>query len=345
MELSTINLRLNLNYNITSLDFNTGIQYNRQDNLNNISSRLIPDSFSDDFGLYTTIDFDKDNFGFNSGIRLDYKNIVCNDFNYNKLFNAFNSSFGVFYKINNHLSRLTYSASYRSPHLSELFSNGLHHGTNRFEVGNSNLDIEQSHQFDLKYQWNNDHFGFVLNPFLQLINDFIAINPSDSFYEDNYRIYNYVQYNKVRITGFELKLHYHPHILHNLHIEQSYSFINTQNIDNDSNLFFTPANKIKTKLNFDVSTYNLPIGFKNLSIYHLYAFKQTNVVFYESESDGYAILNAELLFNPIKDLNIIIGVKNLFNKDYTPHLSRIKEVAGGVPEPGRSFNLSLKYDF
>ena len=35
----------------------------------------------------------------------------------------------------------------------------------------------------------------------------------------------------------------------------------------------------------------------------------------------------------------------IFNKEYIPHLSRIKEVAGGVPEPGRSFNLSLKYDF
>jgi len=52
-----------------------------------------------------------------------------------------------------------------------------------------------------------------------------------------------------------------------------------------------------------------------------------------------------LLLNPVSDLSVLLGVKNIFNKEYIPHLSRIKEVAGGVPEPGRSFNISLKYDF
>ena len=345
MDLSTSTMRINLDFTINKFDFNTGVQYNRQENLNNIRSRLIPDSYSNDLGIYTTIDFDKNNFGFNSGIRLDYKEIICNDYDYNKLFNAFNSSVGVFYKNNNHLTRLTYSGSYRSPHLSELFSNGLHHGTNRYEVGNSNLDIEHSHQFDFKYQWNNDHFGFVLNPFMQIITDFIAINPIDSFYLDRYRIYNYVQYDEVNMSGFELNLHYHPHFLHNLHIEQSYSFINTVNRDNDSYLFFTPANKIKTKLNLDFDIYNLPFGLKHLTLYHLYAFEQNNIVSYESSSDSYSILNGELLFNPFSNLSVVVGIKNMFNTEYIPHLSRIKEVAGGVPEPGRSFNLSVKYDF
>ena len=147
------------------------------------------------------------------------------------------------------------------------------------------------------------------------------------------------------MSGFELNLHYHPHFLHNLHIEQSYSFINTVNRDNDSYLFFTPANKIKTKLNLDFDIYDLQFGLKNLTLYHLYAFEQNNIVSYESSSDSYSILNGELLFNPFSNLSVVIGIKNMFNKEYIPHLSRIKEVAGGVPEPGRSFNLSLKYDF
>tara|TARA_B100002052_G_scaffold281385_1_gene290387 strand:- start:293 stop:2509 length:2217 start_codon:yes stop_codon:yes gene_type:complete len=345
MNLSTISLRFNLDFKISEFNVNTGVQYSGQENLNNIKSRLIPDSYSNDMGVYTTIDFEKNNFGFNTGFRVDYKEIVCNDYNYNKLFNAFNSSVGVFYKNNDHLTRLTYSGSYRSPHLSELFSNGLHHGTNRYEVGNSNLDIEHSHQFDIKYQWSDEHFGFVVNPFVQLITDFIAINPIDSFYLDRYRIYNYVQYDEVNISGVELNLHYHPHFLHNLHIEQSYSFINTLNKDNDSNLFFTPANKIKSKLNLDLDTYNLPLGLKKVSFYHLYAFAQNNIVSFESASDSYSVLSAELLLNPIINLSLVVGVRNIFNKEYIPHLSRIKEVAGGVPEPGRSFNVSVKYDF
>ena len=121
--------------------------------------------------------------------------------------------------------------------------------------------------------------------------------------------------------------------------------INTINRKNNSNLFFTPANKIKTKINFDLVIYNLPVGLKSISLFHLYAFKQENVVSYETTSDSYSILNAELLFNPLGDLSVVVGIKNMFNKEYVPHLSRIKEIAGGVPEPGRSFNFSLKYDF
>ena len=86
------------------------------------------------------------------------------------------------------------------------------------------------------------------------------------------------------------------------------------NRDNDSNLFFTPANKIKTKINFDLDVYNLPIGLTNLIFYHLYAFEQSDVVSYESPSDLYNIFNAELLFNPLSDLSVVVGVKNMLKQ-------------------------------
>ena len=131
---------------------------------------------------------------------------------------------------------------------SELFSDGVHHGTNRYEIGDRNLKIESSNQFDLKYQWSNEHFGFVLNPFAQYITDFITINPTDSF-ANQYRVYNYTQYHKVEIKGVEMNLHYHPHSFHNIHFEQSYSFLQTKNKDDKYGLALTPANNIKTTVN------------------------------------------------------------------------------------------------
>ena len=44
-------------------------------------------------------------------------------------------------------------------------------------------------------------------------------------------------------------------------------------------------------------------------------------------------------------INCSIGINNLLNKEYTPHISRIRGVAGGIPDPGRSFNINLKYEF
>ena len=39
------------------------------------------------------------------------------------------------------------------------------------------------------------------------------------------------------------------------------------------------------------------------------------------------------------------AIMNLLNKEYSPHTSRVRNVAGGIPNPGRTFNISLKYDF
>jgi len=345
MDLSTTTLRLSADFALSSFDVSSGLQVQRQKNYNNIVSRLIPDSESNDISFYTTIDFDQNNFGFNSGVRLDYKQINCDDFNYSKLFSSLNSSIGLFYKKNAHLARITYSSSYRSPHLSELFSNGLHHGTMRYEVGNINLDIEKSYQFDLKYQWFNDHIGFVINPFIQLVNNFITINPTDSLHQSIYRIYEYEQYNKIEMSGCEMNLHYHPHFLHNLHVEQSYSFVHAINRDNDAYLPLTPANKIKTRINLDLTDYNLLFRLRQISVYHLYSFSQENVALYESSTNSYNVINMELLLNPAEDLSCNLSVNNLLNEEYVPHLSRIKEVSGGVPHPGRSFRISLKYDF
>jgi iron complex outermembrane receptor protein len=45
--------------------------------------------------------------------------------------------------------RLNVASGFRAPNLAELTSNGIHEGTNRYEVGNSDLKTEQNVQTDL----------------------------------------------------------------------------------------------------------------------------------------------------------------------------------------------------
>ena len=44
------------------------VHLNRQENINNINVGLLPDGLSNDLGLYTTINYTKENIGFNSGL-------------------------------------------------------------------------------------------------------------------------------------------------------------------------------------------------------------------------------------------------------------------------------------
>ena len=166
MDLSTTQLRFNLRKKLNNFTLNIGSQATSNSNKNHTVDYLIPDGKSNDIGLYSILDYEKNNFGFNVGGRLDYKEIACDIEDYKKLFSSISSSAGAYLKHKNHIFRLTYSSAFRSPHLSELFSNGVHHGTNRHELGNSNLDIEKGHQFDFKYQWSSNHFGIVALAFL-----------------------------------------------------------------------------------------------------------------------------------------------------------------------------------
>ncbi len=344
MTLSNSIFRTNLKkfINDLTIDFGGSVAY--LENKNNISDFLIPNAHSKDLGVYSILDYERKGLGFNIGVRFDYKNIESSVMNFDNTFSSLSSSAGFFFNKKNHTSRLTYSSSFRSPHFSELFSNGLHHGTMRYEIGNLDLKNEKSHQFDFKHQWSNNHFGFVVNPFFQYINDFISINPTNEFFNNTYRIYNYDQFKDVILYGLEANFHYHPHVLHNLHFEQSYSFLRAQNLDKNNSLALTPADKIKSAINFNVKESNI-LKLNMISLYHLYVFNQENISQFETPSDSYNLVNFELVFSPLHNLSVVAGVKNLLNEEYVPHLSRIKEVGPGVPEPGRSFNLSVKYDF
>ena len=349
LTISNTQITPNIRYKINDLTFNVGSQVSILDNKNNQDYRLVPDASTLNIGPYVILDYEKNNFGFNSGIRYDYKHLKSEDdisnVSYDNEFSNTSFSSGIFYKFLDNVLRFTYSGAYRAPHFSELFSDGVHHGTNRYELGNESLDIEYADQFELKYQWSNEHFGFVFNPFLQIISDFISIVPTDSF-SNSYRVYNYMQYNNVEIKGLEMNLHYHPHQLHNLHIEQSYTFLKTKNKDDQYGLALVPANSIKTKILFDLNNYEKLVKYKfdYLSLYHVYKFSQEDFAEYEELTESYNLINFKLGLKLSDKLLCTVGINNLLNKEYSPHTSRIRGVAGGIPNPGRSFSLSLKYD-
>ena len=351
LTISHTQLTPDIRYQMKNLTFNIGSSVSVLDNINSeADERLVPDASTFSIGPYIIVDYEKNNIGFNSGLRHDNKRIISEDKmltkNYDNTFSSTSFSLGGYYKFLDYIFRVTYSGAYRAPDFSELFSNGLHHGTNRYEVGDANLNIEYADQFDLKYQWSNDHLGFVVNPFIQYVSDFIAINPTDSFISGN-RVYNYSQFNKVELKGVEMNLHYHPHVLHNLHIEQSYSFLQAKNNDSEYSLALIPANSIKTKMVFDFNTYYNISKYKidYLSVFHVHKFKQENFAEYEDLTESYNVINLQLGLKFNDKIHSSLALNNLLNEEYSPHISRIRGVAGGVPNPGRFFSVNLKYEF
>ena len=181
---------------------------------------------------------------------------------------------------------------------------------------------------------------------LMNILDLFSINPTDSFFYQ-YKVYNYVQYQNVDLKGFELNLHYHPHFLHDLHFEQSYAFIQAENKSSRYGLALTPANNIKTIVMLDLSSIKKseknPIDY--ISIQNSYTFSQENFAEFEQRTDDYNVINILLGLSFFKNIKCTLAANNIMNIEYSPHTSRIRGVAGGVPNPGRSFDINLHYEF
>ena len=138
----------------------------------------------------------------------------------------------------------------------------------------------------------------------------------------------------------ELNFHYHPHFMHNLHLEQSWSFVEAYD-DKNKYLPLIPANKILSVVGYYFN--NNFLGLDNISCKHKYVLQKDDVGLNESNSKSYQVIDIQSHFKFLKNLNIIFGINNLLNKRYVPHLSRLK--AYDIPDPGRSFNTSITYEF
>lgn len=324
-----------------------GFQGMYQENLNDkfAEELLIPDGKTFDNGAYFISYLEHKKWNFQAGIRYDMRNLSSlKEFKGNDLlskkYDNLNYSLGAVRNSKQTRFRLNFSNAYRTPHFSELLSNGTHHGSLRYEIGNRNSIPEIASQVDALFEYYTEHISLSINPFYNSIQNYIYVNPIDSFV-GAYKVYKYEQEGNVQLFGADFGIHYHPHFAHYLHFESSYSFLKMES-KQGNNLPQIPQNRINTfiKANFKMKG---KIKIDQFVISHSYHFKQENIAFYETKSKAYNLVNASLKAkietkNPFE---IDFTVRNLLNEQYINHLSRLKDIE--LPNQGINLLLSLKW--
>ncbi|TYB76203.1 TonB-dependent receptor [Bizionia myxarmorum] len=316
-----------------------GVQGMNQVNTNYGEEELVPDAVTNDFGFLAMSHIHFNKVDFQIGARYDNRWIQI-DNNLNKSFNSFNGAFGLKTDLaQNITARLNLASGFRAPNLAELTSDGVHHGTNRYEVGNINLNNEQNFQTDLALEFKNEHIEFFVNGFYNHINDYIFLSPDGTFLMDQ-PVYNYIQ-DDAALYGGEIGLHFHPHPLDWLHYESSFETV-TGKLDSNNYLPLIPANSFSNsiRVEFDIKEVTNSYAFVKLQS----VFKQGNISAFETKTDGYNLLSAGFggnvkLFK--NDLAITVSGTNLTDKTYINHLSRLKQ--DGIYNMGRNFSLGLTY--
>lgn len=329
-----------------------GVQGMNQTNANSGEELLIPDATTNDFGIYTTSIYQWNKNILQGGIRYDNRKVtsenhgVIGEEGYfeaiDKSFDSFNASLG--YKTNfdeNLAMRLNVASGFRAPNLAELTSNGVHEGSNRYEIGNSELKNEQNIQFDLNLEYKRTHFEWFVNGFYNHVNNYIYISPNGTQI-DGYDVYDYVQ-NNAKLYGGEVGLHFHPHPVDWLHFTSSFETV-TGKKDNGDNLPLIPANKWNNTFTAEFKKGNwLKDGFATVNV--VYTFDQNNFSEFETKTNDYTLVNlafgGEITINKSK-FNLNLNANNLLNKTYVSHLSRLK--TDGIPNIGRNIILGVNFN-
>lgn len=339
-----INLRHSIDFN-KKWTLSTGFQSNFQSNRNlKIAEEQLIDDFNQlDNGLFALGSFKKDKWNVQLGARLDARNLIVNAQQFEKQFLNPTFSLGMAYAGVKHVFRANASSGFRAPHVSELFSDGVHHGSLRYEKGARNLRPEESIQLDASYEFRGEHLRWVINPFYSYLQNYITLNPEDSII-DGMKLYSYVQFPNAQLYGVDAGFHYHPHFAHILHWESTFSYVRGESFTGTS-FALIPQAKLSTSIQLDFSN-DKKFHIENITLQHHYYFPQNKTAQWERSSVDFHLLNLGMnmkLTTKKSDLKFSIGVKNLLNTKYMHHLSRLKDFY--VENTGLNAYFKIKYIF
>ena len=331
-----------------------GLQGMHQTNKNLEEELLIPNAKINDIGVFTTVNYQWKTSSIQAGVRLDTRDLKTEKHEINHdgeihLFNpldnnytSFTASLGYkFEPFRNITARINTASGFRAPNLAELTSNGVHHGTNRFEVGNSNLSNEKNIQLDISLEYKTEHLELFGNGFYNNLSNYIYLTPTGVI-EDGAAVYNYTQ-NNAKLYGGEFGIHLHPHPIDWLHLESSLEMV-IGKLDSGMYLPLIPAHVIKNKLRTEFEFENwLSNGYLTLAIHAV--LKQNNTSLFETKTGGYNLVHLSFGGDMrIKKTNFTasVSINNVLNTSYSNHLSRLKNE--GILNAGRNIAAAINFN-
>ena len=353
-----------------------------QQSLNKGEEALIPEYRLFDFGIFATASQRLDRWTLNAGVRYDHRRVHSDEMmdegelrftDLQRHFNGVTGSVGAVWNVSDHLDlRLNVARGFRTPNLSELASNGVHEGSQRYEIGNGQLKAEYSLQADLGLDFTSQYVSAQLALFANRIDNYIFMHRMPEEVEEGYLTYAYTQ-GDARLLGFEAGIDVHP--IHSLHFENTFSYVDARQLhQSDASikyLPYTPAPRWTSEVKWELAHHSHPtMGYHShhthhskglsadnlyvaaglecyLAQHHIYSADDT-----ETPTPSYTLVNlsagTDLTWNGRKVAELYVTADNLLNRAYQNHLSRLKysdinRVTGrqGVYNMGRNVTFKL----
>ena len=375
-KLHTVNYDLHyLSPEMNGWKFSTGINGMWQKSENKGTEFLIPAYHLFDYGVFANVSKEIGKWNISGGIRYDHRSLNSRELleeeegeepslrfqAFKRNFDGVTGSIGLTYELMKDLNvKMNISRGFRAPNISELASNGVHEGTQRYELGNTDLKPEASWQFDLGMDYSSSIVSAELALFANRISHYIfsekvADENGEAVLIDNTPAYRFTS-GDARILGGEASVDIHP--IEHLHFGNTFSYVNSVQLHQPAEskyLPFTPAPRWVSDVKYEFicggNTFdNLFVKFEvdcNLRQNHYLAANGT-----ETATPSYTLLNmyagTDIKCHGRRILSLYLSGENLTDRAYQSHLSRLKyldtnTVTGrrGVYNMGRNFSVKV----
>jgi iron complex outermembrane recepter protein len=291
---------------------------------------------------------------------------------YSKTFSGFSGSLGATYNFSEHFSmKANLGRGFRAPNIAEISANGVHPGTNIFQLGNPDFKPEFSLEEDIGFVYSSHYAVATLDLFNNFISNYIfnqkvsKTDGADSMDNHGNTYFQFVA-SKAQLYGGEASIDIHP--VKALHFENSLSIVYGVNKgtliksqgDSAKYLPFIPPTHGISELRYEFNVKQSHIVHAFVKVQLEYSARQNRAFLaYNTETPtaGYTLFNAGLGGGVSNKkgktiFNLYINGNNLFDVAYYDHLSRLKyflfspadtNPSHGIYNMGR--NLSLKLDF
>lgn len=265
-------------------------------------------------------------------------------------FSNLSGTFGAIYRLPKLVSlRLNVASAWRAPHVSELYSDGVHHGSASYERGNPDLRPERALNQSLTIELDNKkNLNASLNLYYNLVQDFIFLEPRDQPQLTIRGAFPAFDYNQTdaRLMGLDWSLNYE--FMPGWTAESRLSLLRARNRRLNDYIIFMPADQFQHSLKYtfgnNANTNNAPfIRFTMVNV-----LQQTRVpanTDYAPPPPGYTRFDLEAgatFYLKKQPIEAGLTIINLLNESYREYLNRFRYFAD---EPGRNIALRLKIPF
>ncbi|MGB0835070.1 MAG: TonB-dependent receptor domain-containing protein [Psychrobium sp.] len=219
-------------------------------------------------------------------------------------------------------------------------------------IGNINLDPETAYQIDIGAHYQANGISIEPHLFYQKVDDYIqgvsiTNNPSAMMVANMMGDSAPLQFSNIDATIYGLDINWRAPINEQFALSGLVNYVRGKREDSNDDLYRISPLNAQIALHYSYQNWQ-----SQLSIHAFDKQNRVSELNNEQRSAGYAVVDWKASYDVNNQLALGLGVTNLLNKNYQPHLGGINRANGSdlavgerISARGRAMYVSLDYQF